>query len=404
MNLSNTTALVTGGTGFIGGRLVETLVLQHGVKVRAYVRDLRKSIRLARFNVELIPGELTDADALKRAAQGCDYVFHCAFGATGSARQQRDATVAGTRAVIDAAGHANVKRLVHLSTLSVYGDLTGAALDENAPRRKTGDLYGDTKLEAEELVLTAHRERKLPVAVIQPTVVYGPFGGWWTNGQIERLRKGRFALPNGGDGVCNPVYVDDVVQSMLRAATSPAAVGEVFLVSGPSAVTWREYFAAIEQMIGRPSTVAMDADEIRKRSRPPRQPRTVFGWALQVLRERPDIRQRIVNSPLLGLPYRLASKLTPRGLMRAIKRRMLGESFDKPATNPSPAAAPSTVAAPVDTRPIIYPDAASLPQFTAKTRVLIDKARRLIGYDPRYDLPRGMAITSRWAKWADLLP
>ncbi len=400
MNLRGKTVLVTGATGFIGGRLVEKLVLEHGAVVRILVRDFRKAIRLGRFDVDLVLGDVTDAQVVSAAARDCDVIFHCAFGAAGTVQQQRAATVDGTRHLVDAAVAAGVRRFVHVSTLSVYGDLTGDALTESAPRVRTGDVYGDTKLDAEEIVLNAHRTQKLAAVVLQPTVVYGPFGGWWTAGQIDRLKSGRFALANGGDGVCNPVYVDDVVQAAIRAACAEQVEGQTFLVSGPAPVSWRDYYEAFERMLGRSATVALSVDEIRQRQKQPRKPRTIFGWALQVLRERPDIRQRFVNSPILGLPYRIASKLAPRKLLNALKRRVLGADVVPPDAKPSAAGHLPQV---IDTRPIIVPDAASLAQFTSRTRVIIDKARTMLGYAPQYDLSRGMQLTEQWARWAGLL-
>ena len=400
MNLRGKTVLVTGATGFIGGRLVEKLVLEHGAVVRALVRDFRKAIRLGRFDVDLVLGDVTDAPIVSAAARGCDVIFHCAFGATGTVERQRAATVDGTRHLVDAAVAAGVRRFVHVSTLSVYGDLTGESLTESAPRVRTGDVYGDTKLDAEEIVLNAHRTQKLAAVVLQPTVVYGPFGGWWTAGQIDRLKQGRFALANGGDGVCNPVYVDDVVQAAIRAACAEQVEGQTFLVSGPSPVSWRDYYEAFERMLGQPATVALSVDEIRQRQKQPRAPRTIFGWALQVLRERPDIRQRLVNSPILGLPYRIASKLAPRKLLNGLKRRVLGADVVPPDAKPSAAGQPPQV---LDPRPIIVPDAASLAQFTSRTRVIIDKAKTMLGYAPQYDLSRGMQLTEQWARWAGLL-
>ena len=78
----------------------------------------------------------------------------------------------------------------------------------------------------------------LPVAVLQPTAVYGPYGGVWTEAVIRALRSGRQILVNGGDGLGNAVYVDDLVSAMLLAAVREGVVGEAFLVSGPGAVTF----------------------------------------------------------------------------------------------------------------------------------------------------------------------
>lgn len=156
MSIQGQRILVTGGTGFIGGRLVEQLMLNHQVKVRAVVRDFRRAIRMRRFDVELVGASLTDQAVLNNAMKDCDTVFHCAFGSSGNAQQQRETTVDGTRSLLEAAQSAGVKRFINLSTLSVYGDLTTATLNEESPRHKSGDLYADTKLAAEQLVLAAH--------------------------------------------------------------------------------------------------------------------------------------------------------------------------------------------------------------------------------------------------------
>ena len=81
--LTNATVLVTGATGFIGGRLAERLVVEHGARVRALVRNFGRAARLARYPIELVPGDLRAAESIDRAAAGCQYVFHCAYGSDG---------------------------------------------------------------------------------------------------------------------------------------------------------------------------------------------------------------------------------------------------------------------------------------------------------------------------------
>ena len=138
MALNASTVLVTGATGFIGGRLVERLILEEGARVRVLLRDFAHAPRVARFPVEMIGGSVTDLDAVDRAAAGCDVIVHCAFGNSGTPEEKRAATIAGTEAVAEAARRAGVKRLVHLSTISVYGLPGDGDLDETAPRRFCG--------------------------------------------------------------------------------------------------------------------------------------------------------------------------------------------------------------------------------------------------------------------------
>jgi len=84
MTLRGKQVLVTGGTGFIGGRLVEKLVLECDAKVRVLVRNFAHSASIARFPLEIIQGDVTDTEAVRRAADGCDVIFHCAYGNSGT--------------------------------------------------------------------------------------------------------------------------------------------------------------------------------------------------------------------------------------------------------------------------------------------------------------------------------
>jgi nucleoside-diphosphate-sugar epimerase len=386
--LTNATVLVTGATGFIGGRLAERLVVEHGARVRALVRNFSRVARLARFPIDLVQGDLCSPDSISRAVTGCDYVFHCAYGSDGQDDARRLVNAQGTRNVLDAALAHRVKRVVHTSTVTVYGNTPDGPLDETAPRVKTGFAYGDSKIEAEEAAL-GYLERGLSVAVVQPTVVYGPFGTTFTIKPLQLLKSGRVILVNGGDGLANLVYVDDVVSGMILAAVHETAHGQAFILSGPEPTTWRAFYAAHEAMLGRAATVSMTPEEALKH----------FngaggdggGLASQVMKalRHPGVRSRIAATREGRIAIR-AFHMLPA----AIRARLSGPGVALPG---APAAAP-------DVAPAIHPLHPSKIAFmTSKTHVRIDKARRVLGFAPQFDFARGIDLTAAWAEWANLL-
>jgi len=386
--LSNATILVTGGTGFIGGRLAERLVIEHGARVRALVRSFGRAARLARFPIELVSGDLRSAEAVDRAVEGCDYVFHCAYGSDGEDDARRVVNVQGTTNVLEAALRHHCRRVVHVSSVTVYGHTPNGPLEESAPRRKTGFTYADSKIEAEARAFQ-YFDRGLSVAVVQPTVVYGPFGTTWTTKPLELLKTGRVILVDAGAGLANLVYVDDVVTAMITTAVHEAANGQAFLVSGSAPTTWREFYASYEAMLGRESTVSMTADQaLRHFNAAGADGGGLFSAALRAL-SHPGVRKRIAATREGQMAARLWHAV-PAGLRARIV---------PPAS--SNARQPAT--APADERPIHALHPSKITFMQSKTIVRADKANRLLGFAPQFDVSRGMSLTGAWAAWANLL-
>ena len=102
--------------------------------------------------------------------------------------------------------------------MCAYGDPRDEELSEDTPLRPSADPYSDTKRRIDLLLLGMHRTGGLPVTIIQPTIVYGPRGGFWTTEPLQQVQSMRIALPATGLGLCNAVYVDDVVSALLLAA------------------------------------------------------------------------------------------------------------------------------------------------------------------------------------------
>ena len=390
VDLSGKRVLVTGGTGFIGGRLVETLVRDCAAKVRVLVRDFTHVPRISRFPIELVRGDVTSLEDVSRAVTGCELVFHCAYGNQGSAGLRRRATVLGTRNVVTAASLRSADRVVYVSTLAVYGHAPNGDLTESAPRKYTGEVYGDSKLDAEKVAFALADRYKVPLTVVQPTIVYGPFAPYWTANVINQLKTGRVILVDGGRGLCNAVYVDDVVQALLLAASRKEATGEAFLISAERPIAWREFFDAFEQMLGVSRTVSMSVDEAKTYSRVRMRSRSLLYQVAALLRKRVAAGGGIFQIPEISEFALLFRPAVP--WMREFVRKL--------ASDPNLANGSNRRR---DDLPIHPLDAYATRLFESQVRVRIDKAKRLLGYRPAFDFRSGMEMTQEWARWANLL-
>ncbi|HWB82421.1 MAG TPA: NAD-dependent epimerase/dehydratase family protein [Nannocystaceae bacterium] len=223
--------LVTGASGHVGGNLVRALV-DAGRDVRVLVRDDRAAID--GLPVEIVRGEVGDADSVAKAMHGVDTLFHLAarisiLGDPGGAVTRTN--VEGVRTVARAAREAGVRRMVHMSSCHAFDLDHTADIDERAPRPKPTDpLYNQTK-HAGEQALREEIARGLSAVIVNPTGVIGPF-------DFKPSRMGRFFLalarghlPSLVDGGFDFVDVRDLVQTTLAAETR-GRVGENYLAGG----------------------------------------------------------------------------------------------------------------------------------------------------------------------------
>lgn len=235
--------LVTGAAGFVGAWVVECFHLS-GIPVRAGIRSWNSAVRLARQDIEIVPCDVLSPAQLRLAMEGCDSVVHCAVG--------NDAvTVTGTRNVLETASDMGMRRVVHLSSVGVYGNTRGI-VDESIRLPANGNAYARRKIAA-ELVCKEFIARGMPVVVLRPTIIYGPFSYAWTVSFANRLWSGKWGtFGRAGEGKCNLVYVTDVVQAIFRALQTENAPGHFFNINGNEIITWNEYFIRFNEALDRP--------------------------------------------------------------------------------------------------------------------------------------------------------
>ena len=233
--------LVTGAGGFIGGRIVEVLHELNPGCVRAGVRRWSTAARIGRLPIEIVQCDVSSEESVRAAMKGVTRVVHCA--------RDTGTNVNGTRNVLEEAERACVKRVVHLSSVSVHGDQNGS-ITEATPWNPGSSPYGRSKVQTEELC-TEYYKRGLAITVLRPTIVYGPYSDLWTVEFAQRLSAGEWFLPERyTQGTCNLVYIDDVVKAVLLALSSDAAIGQTFIVNGEERPTWSEYFHALNDLLG----------------------------------------------------------------------------------------------------------------------------------------------------------
>ncbi len=234
--------LVTGASGFLGGRLVQMLAAR-GEEVTILARGGSVLQHLEGFRHRVIRGSLTDVPALRGAVQGATSIFHCAACSTDWAPRQNyvDANIAGTANLLAAARDCSrLTRFVHVSTTDVYGYPLHPC-SEDGPIQDAGLPYNQTKGQGERAVWAAAAEHGLPVTVVRPATIFGPRGKDFTQEVGTMLRQRMMLTIDGGRVAGGFTYVDNVVEAMLAAAINSRSLGQVYNISDGTGVTWAEY-------------------------------------------------------------------------------------------------------------------------------------------------------------------
>ena len=322
--------LVTGATGFTGGKLAQRLV-GDGHQVVAFVRPSSQTRHLNDLGVECRTVDIRDANDVMNNFAGFQKVFHiaAAYRSEHADRAEfRAVNVDATRHLLDAADKYGVDRFIHCSTVGVQGEIEAPPASEDY-RLKPGDHYQESKLDGELLALEYARSG-LPVSVVRPVGIYGP-GDTRFLKLFRPIQRGRFVMVGTGESLYHMTYIDDLVDGFVLAAERPEALGEVFTIAGQEYTTVRELVDTIADVLGRP----------RSRLRVPFK------------------------------PVYLASVVCDR-LCRMI-----------------------------NVSPPLYPRRVEF--FHLDRAFSIDKAKRLLGFQPKVRLSEGLARTAAWYRDQGLL-
>ncbi len=240
---------LTGASGGLGRVLVRRL-LAAGKPVRALVRDSAAAEELTRAGADVVLGDLRDAHSLERLVDGARVVHHLAAWMGRPAGLAELVNVTGTRTVVTAAAAAGVERVVMASSVAVYGPVLAGEITEEAPLRKVGDAYSDSKADAERAAFAAAAGSATEVVALRPTMIYGPASSSWTLTPLASVKRSLPVVIGDGSGLLDAVYVEDVARAFELAAEAQGVGGRAFNVVGVP-VTVAEFMGCYGRMVGR---------------------------------------------------------------------------------------------------------------------------------------------------------
>jgi nucleoside-diphosphate-sugar epimerase len=246
--------VVTGATGFIGCRLAQILTeLNHAVVATGRTAnrvEIERRGRLEKLGIPVIEGSLLTPGFAAGLVEESAAVIHLAAAQhEGNVPDSyfREINVEGTRALIDAAVNAGVHRFVYGSTIGIYGSARNGELDENSPPRPE-NIYGQTKYEAEQLVLRYASQLQVCIARISET--FGP-GDFRLLKLFRAIDRGAFPMLGSGTNLRQVIYVDDLARGLLSAAEHPAAAGQTFVFAGNEVMTTSSMVTQIAAALGK---------------------------------------------------------------------------------------------------------------------------------------------------------
>ena len=249
--------LVTGGTGFLGSHLVERL-LEQGHEVRALARKSSDISYLKTTGADIVIGNVEDYESLGPALKGVDVVYHAAARVTpgwGAWKWFHSSIVKGTDNMLRASAEARVPRFLHVSTGTVHGRFCEGDTPacESSPRHVVfgPDSYYDyAKLQAEDVAFEYHKQGKIPVSMIRIGVTYGPRDRLLADRVFRQISMPIIVWPGNLNPRYSVVYVSDVVDLAIVAATSDRAEGQVYNVAPNHEIRLRDFADAMVQAVG----------------------------------------------------------------------------------------------------------------------------------------------------------
>ena len=347
--LDRPTVLITGASGFLGGRIAEVMQMSDFAVPAAAIRQWTRASRIARDPMDIRILDILESSTMDDALKGVDAIVHCAK------TDSQESIVGGTRNLLEACQRNGVKRFVHISTAEVYGPVSGNVV-ETDPTPITGRSYGDWKVEAEKVCMEFN-SKGVETAILRPSLIHGPYSNSWSTNMVKRLLSGKWGqFEEHGEGIANLIYVDDLVQAIFLCLVHPEAAGEAFNVNGPDKITWNQYFTLLNDELGREPLKTISASKSKLRTKLV----GAFGKTTDLILNRYE--DKIMEIYMRG------------GLAHRIMKKIKGEMNATPDTN-------------------------ELNDLFSRQAYYDDrKICSLLGYKPQFDIESSIRATIEWLR------
>ncbi|NEO31152.1 MAG: NAD-dependent epimerase/dehydratase family protein [Symploca sp. SIO3C6] len=264
MELKDKTILITGIGNYLGLRTAE-MALERGMKVCGLEPSPEDAKKVQELGVEVIVGSTTEPEVLEKACQDdIDIVFHTEnmIDPGGPIEPFRQVNVVGTVNAATAAKKAGVKTFVHISTVMVYGFKFPKQVTEDGPLRSDRNPLCQSKIEAEQEILKFNNPPELGVIIIRPGDIYGPGAYTWVLQPLDLMEREHFVLVNGGRGILNHVYLDNLIDACFLAIEKEM-YGEAFNITDGVKTTCEQFYNKLAQMTDHPKPMSMPAIAVK---------------------------------------------------------------------------------------------------------------------------------------------
>lgn len=354
---------ILGAGGFVGSRLVEVFHLSELAEVTPVVRRVAAMARSSRFDLPVALADCRDQDQLEKTLVGCTSVVDCTVGLPAQIE-------AGARSLIPAAKAAGVRRVVYISSASVHGQNPQLGSSECTPLSDRQEMaYNNAKVRAERQLFDDAIKHGIELFVLRPSIVFGPRDRWISS-LIQELRSGMAWLIEEGQGICNTIYVDNLIEAIRCCLLAPAsAAGSPYLVGDEEKVTWADLYVNTAVALG------IGFETVHQLPVPPETAPTFFD-RLNEIRVHPSA-QRLIAA-------------VPRPLKGFVKGGLSGLTSTS-AINPW--LLPASPGIPTPSREMVLLQ-------KCRHRFPSERAAHALGYRPLFTFAEGLNRTLSWADWA----